>query len=400
MTTSLLLATARLHQIGLVHLDLKHENILLTERNHPIVADFGFARCARADAPAIAAAISARCDEAAGKLPASLRLTAGAQSSFDAPVYSTLHLPACSDRAGSECHCAARREFTAGVTSVELLPGLPPSAYGVKPRDIALGAFAPPQCWLPVARIDGRKADGFAIGVIASYCLSQLGVGIDLARKGIVLADFPPQVCSAAIDFVRTATCFDEADRPTPEQLLLHPWVAEHASKLVSEHKAVASGCMHRWWEPVSQTAAPEQRHEPQAAIGNQEATFADHDSCSAEEAHFEQARSTVQTTLLIESDSEEEDACFTPVVKGKQLPQCSTGGHIAGSVPDTAGNPGLPGNSTCTRLIHSQSDGDLGSSEGQNHFERAQPFNMQQPGRQLSFGSRPSRANLRCASS
>jgi serine/threonine protein kinase len=260
---SILLAIARLHEIGIVHLDLKHENILMSSSHDPVIADFGFSRCARANAGAMMTvadsqpstgspgAAHGRASAAAVPIGTSIRYTAGAKiptspnREHEALFKSLCELPACSEHSGV-CFCSARHKLLAGNNSA--LPTLPAEAYMVHRRDAALGAFTPPQCWTAVPRLDGRMVDTFAVGVLASYCLSLLGVGIDMHKGLINLPNFGPAVPEDAIDFVRQATQFWEADRPTAEQLLAHPWLAGAVAQLQSELDGAPCGCMHAWW--------------------------------------------------------------------------------------------------------------------------------------------------------
>ena len=387
ITARVLVAATDLHRIGLVHLDLKHENILLTEKNTPIVADFGFARCARADAPSLAAALSSGADAASSFGPSSLRFTAGAQASSESSGISSHHIPACSEYAGGDCYCAARREVLQG----EPLPQLPAAAFGVKPRDISLGAFSPPQCWLPVSRIDGRKADGFAVGVIASYCLSQLGVGIDLAKRSVVLADFAPHVSTAAIDFVRTATAFDETNRPLPEELLQHPWVAVHVAELQSEAASLQRGCARRWWEPAPARQQTDVSHPTPNQLN-------DLSSDSVSDCDSDGDVSLGERCLDGERGDQHalpSDDYLTPIPKSKlgNSSSCNSLGHLQG----TACDPRLPNSGVCSPLTCTQSDGGVPVFDQQRCVPEAQ--DVLTLGKQLAFDTHSNSELLRCAS-
>lgn len=188
------------------------QNVLLRNDDTPALADFGFAKCARTNH---------------GITPAPKR-SAGSRST-----------------SASSAAAAEENPLAPGLTS------LPDAAYAVRKESIARGSFSPPEYWRRDAPrlLDGRKADAYALGVLASFCLTFQGVGLQLDKGCTVAPPFPPGTPELAVDFVRACLVFEAAERPMPQDLLEHPWIADSVRRLRSAPPP-PPGQSLQWWVP------------------------------------------------------------------------------------------------------------------------------------------------------
>lgn len=186
-----LAATAYAHEHGVVHLDIKHENILLFPDGGVKLADWGIARGF----------------SAAHAHPFLVKAT---------HLGSGQHLPP-----------EAREILDTIAEASATLPATSPSS--TSPTEL-----------LNQRVIDGRKADIWAIGILAVNCMTQRGVIVERdTRRVLTDPHLWEHLSPAGGQFLNDVLQIDPRARPSARELLHHSWFI--ACGVIEPHSSRAS---------------------------------------------------------------------------------------------------------------------------------------------------------------